>query len=80
MFKRKKIISNFFLLALFSSSCIQIGSRGGIGVMYHGQVMLAPALTIKGNDPVTLSKHEFTCGKNNKETAYFLFLECCGID
>ena len=57
-------------------------SRDGIGVMYHGQVILAPVLTVEWNDHVTLSKPEATPAKGNKETAndqHFLFLKCYGF-
>ena len=42
--------------------------RDGIGVMYHGQVMLMLILMVKQNDPVTLNKHEVTRRKGIKET------------
>ena len=50
--------------------------------MYHDQVKLVPVLMIERNNPVTLSKHEATREKEDKETENnqaLLFLECCGI-
>ena len=36
--------------------------------MYHSPVKLVQLLTVKGNEPMTLSKHEVTRRKANKET------------
>ena len=64
--------------ALASSSHIQLlfshhstthtQTRDAISVMFDGQVMLALVLTVKTEQPVTLSKHEATHWKENKET------------
>ena len=43
-------------------------SRYGIAVMYHGQMMLTPVLTVEQKDLVTRTKHETTHGRRNKET------------
>ena len=43
-------------------------SREEIGVIYHGQIMLAPVLAAERNDHVILRKHEATHRKENKET------------
>ena len=42
-------------------------SRNKIEVMYHDQIKFALILTVKRNDPATLSKHKATCRKKNKE-------------
>ena len=36
--------------------------------MYQGQIIMAPFLTVKRNEPMPLSKHEVTRGEGNKET------------
>ena len=72
-FKRIIYISNF-LYAFMSSISIQIllfnlppHSRDGIIAMYHGQVMLVPVLTVKRNEPVTLSKQNATRMKREQK-------------
>ena len=79
-------VSNFFLVGS-GSSIIQMESlyyltpprqsSNGFSVMYHGQAMFASVLTVKQNDPVTLSKHDATCKK--REQRNFVFLEYRGI-
>ena len=64
-FKRENILNLFFFWLQVSSRNIQIEplsyvtpsskSRDGIGVIYFGQVMLAPVLMVKRNGPLTLS-------------------------